>query len=169
MAVKTIFKGGTEFCVEHDINVKFCVKCQAKMVKKPTINDRIMAVLADNQWHTQREIAERAALVEGDNYVDIGRDMRSLRTEECGSNPIDERRCKDNKILSEYKLLTAEEAPAFWKKREERIARLKGTETEDELRKENDELREQVKFLTEYIATLERKENTVNQTVQAAT
>ena len=153
MAVKTILERGIEICVEHRINVKYCRKCQEAMAKSkaPTVNDRILAVLADNQWHTQRDIAEKAGLVEGESYVDIGRDMRSMRTKEAGEHPIGERRCEDNKVLSEYRLLPIEEAAAFWAKRAERLARNDAVG----LRRRVSELEAEKSELMEYIGLLE--------------
>ncbi|HEX2645504.1 MAG TPA: hypothetical protein VHU81_21065 [Thermoanaerobaculia bacterium] len=138
---------GTEVCTAHNINIKFCQKCQAAIAEKnkPSINERILAVLGDGLWHTQREIASLTGLDKREtSYVDIGRDIRSLRTKENGEHPIDCRQSGDDALVYEYRLLTADEAPAFWAKRADRLPAVKLAEKDEE-----------ITFLKEYIATLE--------------
>jgi hypothetical protein len=162
-AAKTVMQKGVEVCVEHKINIKYCAKCQAAMVKAPNIGERALAVLSDGQWHTLKEMGEKAGLLEGENYVDLGRAIRGLRDDDKGAHPVDERRNADDPMLHEYCILSPEAAPAFWKKRAERMAKRQDPEAaelrkqNDELHKHNDELREQVKFLTDYVALLERQ------------
>jgi len=156
--VKTKWVRDTEVCVEHGISINYCKTCAALMVKKPSINDRILTVLNDQRWHTQKEIAEKADLMEGDSYIDIGRDIRNLRMEDSGSHPIDERRSDDDKTIHEYRYLPPDEAPAFWAKREARIAKNKGvTPDVAQLREENISLRENNEFLEKYIVELEKE------------
>lgn len=149
----------------HGINIKYCNPCSEAEAKKnrPSINDRILTVLNDGKWHTQREIAENAELLDRDGYVDIGRDIRNMRMEKHGSHPIDERKCVDEPMLHEYRLLPDDEAEAFWKRRDDRIAsqapNAKIAQDNIELKKKIESLEKEVEFLTAYIKELESKSN----------
>lgn len=146
MPALTKMNRGIEVCIAHGINMKFCSKCQATLAEKnkPSINDRILAVLKDGQWHTQRAIATAAGLEDREGYVDIGRDIRNMRMEAFGSHPIDRRQSPDDPMIYEYRYLTPDEAPAFWKERETRLPAAKLASKDEE-----------IAFLKEYIAELE--------------
>lgn len=158
---------------DHGINIKFCKKCLEKEAErnKPSINDRILNILNDGQWHTQKDIASKAGLLNLEGYVDVGRDIRNMRMEQFGSHPIDERPTAENSQIHEYRLLVeASDIAEFWKRRDERIAKLapnaKFVKENDELKsqialleKELSSARDEIDFMKSYIGELEKCKN----------
>lgn len=158
-----------EVC-EHSINVKFCVKCKDLPKSAPKLSLgrsmwlKIQEVLADHQWHTTKDIAEKTGLLEGDAYADIGRTIRKFRDED--HVPVDSRKIER---IGEYRLTLPEEAEEFWARHEAEKVKQRnavvnslGAEELGGLRAEiarqkaiNAELEKQNKYLNEYVAELE--------------
>jgi len=143
------------FCkFNKGVNVRICTCPHCLKKKKPTIQERILAILQDHEWHTQKDVAIQANLIDDEeNYIDIGRDIRNMRREDGGSYPIDAKHIEGTSY--EYRLLPEAEAAEFWEKRRLRIAAIQsGSEVAQELAEEIERLRESNKSLTAAQAAL---------------